>query len=62
MEVPRDGDLYTVLRYLAVAEPTPFGERHGLERVLPPEGEGYVIVLTANPARVPERAGMVVGS
>lgn len=62
VEVPRDGDLYTVLRYLAVAEPTPFGERHGLERVLPPEGEGYVIVLTANPARVPERAGMVVGS
>ena len=62
VEVPRDGDLYTVLRYLAVAEPTPFGERHGLERALPPEGEGYVIVLTANPARVPERAGMVVGS
>ena len=62
VEVPRDGDLYTVLRYLAVAEPMPFGERHGLERVLPPEGEGYVIVLTANPARVPERAGIVVGS
>lgn len=62
LEIPRDGDLYTVLRYLAVAETTPFGELHGLGPVMPAEGEGYVIVLTANPARVPERAGVVVGS
>ena len=62
VEVPRDGDLYTVLRYLAVVEPTPFGEQHGLERAMPPEGEGYVIVLTSLPSRAPRRTGMVVGS
>jgi uncharacterized protein (DUF58 family) len=62
VEVPRDGDLYTVLRYLAVVEPTPFGEQHGLDRVMPPEGEGYVIALTSLPSRVPGRVGMVVGS
>jgi uncharacterized protein (DUF58 family) len=62
LEVPREGDLYTVLRFLAVVEPTPFGERHGLERAMPAEGDGYVIVLTADPARVPERTGVVVGS
>lgn len=62
VEVPRDGDLYTVLRYLAVVEPTPFGEQHGLDRTMPPEGEGFVIVLTSLPSRAPGRAGMVVGS
>jgi hypothetical protein len=45
-----------------VAEPTPFGEQHGLERVMPPEGEGYVILLTCLPSRAHLRAGMVVGS
>lgn len=62
VEVPRDGDLYTVLRYLAVVEPTPFGKGHGLEQVLPGDGEGYVIVLTSDAARAPSGTGLVVGS
>ncbi|MBI2688315.1 MAG: DUF58 domain-containing protein [Acidobacteria bacterium] len=62
LQVPRDGDLYSALRYLAVAEPTPFGEKDGLDRVMPPEGEGYVIVLTPDPKRAPAGAGIVVGS
>jgi len=62
LEVPRDGNLYTVLRYLAVAEPTPFGEKDGLEALMPPEGDGFVIVLTPDPTRAPARAGMVTGS
>lgn len=62
MEIPRDGDLYTVLRYLAVVEPTPFGEWDGLGRVMPGESEGYVILLTADPRRAPAGAGIVAGS
>jgi len=62
IEVPRDGDLYTVLRYLAVIEGTPFGEQDGLDRIMPPDGEGYVIVLTSLASRAPARAGIVVGS
>jgi uncharacterized protein (DUF58 family) len=62
IEVPREGDLYTVLRYLAVVEPTPFGERDSLDRIMPATGDGFVIVLTADPTRAPSSAGIVVGS
>jgi uncharacterized protein (DUF58 family) len=62
IEVPRDGDLYTVLRYLAVAEVAFLSAHDDLELLLPPDGEGYVIVLTSQPSRVPSRAGLVVGS
>ncbi len=62
LEVPRDGHLYTVLRYLAVVEPTPYGATHGLERVLPEAGDGYVLVLTSDVTRVPAGAGVVTGS
>lgn len=62
IEVPLDGDLYTVLRYLAVVEPTPVSERDGLRRVMPAEEEGHVIVLTADTARVPAGSGAAVGS
>ncbi|MFN0106224.1 MAG: DUF58 domain-containing protein [Bryobacteraceae bacterium] len=62
LEVPGNGDLYTVLRYLAVAEPTPFGEGDGLARVMPGEGEGYAIVLTSDVSRAPTGTGIVVGS
>ncbi|HEU0121157.1 MAG TPA: DUF58 domain-containing protein [Bryobacteraceae bacterium] len=60
--VPHDGDLYTVLRYLAVVEPTPFGEKHGLEAALPGDGDGLVIVLTADSARVPAGTSVAIGS
>lgn len=62
LEIPRDGDLYTVLRYLAVVEPTPFGELDTIRRVLPAETEGFIIVLTSDPSRVPATTGLVVGS
>ncbi len=62
IEVPRDGDLYTVLRYLAVVEPTPFGNNDSLARVMPPMGDGFVMVFTADPARAPEGAGAVAGA
>lgn len=62
LEVPEDGDLYAVLRYLAVVEPALFAEPGGLERVMPPEGEGHVIVLTADPQRIPARRGLVAGT
>ena len=62
LEVPRDGDMYAVLRYLAVAEVTPFGEQDGLAALMPPEGDGYVVLLTAFPSRAPDRVGLVVGS
>ena len=62
IEVPRDGDLYTVLRYLAVVESTPFGETDSLHRLMPPAGDGFVIVLTADPTRAPAASGIVVGS
>lgn len=62
VEVPRDGDLYTILRYLAVVEPTPFGERDSLARVMPESSEGFIIVLTPDPARAARSANIVVGS
>ncbi len=62
LEIPRDGDLYTVLRYLAVVEPTPFGDGDSLHRILPAEAEGFIIVLTPDPSRAPSNAGLVVGS
>lgn len=61
LEVPRDGDIYTLLRYLAVAEPTPFGDRSELERILPGEEAGHVIVLTADATRVPAGTAALIG-
>jgi uncharacterized protein (DUF58 family) len=62
LAVPGHGDLYAVLRYLAVAEPALDASVSGLARVLPAEGEGFVIVMTADPGRLPDRVGLVVGS
>ena len=62
LAVPEDGDLYAVLRYLAVVEPLPFADGRGLTHLLPADGEGFVIVLTAGPAGLQGRVGLVVGS
>lgn len=62
IDVPRDGDLYVVLRYLAVAEIAFLSAQDELQTLMPPEGEGYVILLTSQPSRAPARAGLVVGS
>lgn len=54
VRVPDDGDLYTVLRYLALAEPTPFGSDDSLALLSPSEEDDSVlIVLTTDPARAP---------
>ncbi len=62
LEIPRDGDLYTVLRYLAVVEPTPFGNDDTLAAVMPSGDDGFVLVLTSDPARAPHGASLVAGS
>ncbi len=46
LEVPRDGDVYTVLRYLAVVSPALQGGAKDLERLMPEAGAGFVIVLS----------------
>jgi uncharacterized protein (DUF58 family) len=62
IEVPRQGDLYTVLRYLAIVEPTPFGPGDGLGPLVAGGEDGFVIVLTSDPSRAPQGVGVVAGA
>jgi len=55
IDTPRDGDCYTVLRYLALVEPMPFDAADGLEQIVPIDSDSAVLVLTADPARNPVR-------
>jgi uncharacterized protein (DUF58 family) len=59
LAVPKDGDLFTVLRYLAVVEPIPLALGAGLNAVMPGEDDGHIVVLTPDPARVPAGKGVI---
>jgi uncharacterized protein (DUF58 family) len=62
LEVPENGDLYTVLRYLAVVEITPFPDLQRLARVFPEGPDAFTILMTSDPARAQGRPGLVAGS
>lgn len=62
ISVPSGGDLYSVLRYLAIVESTPFGSGGDLERLIPQDDEAIVFVLTPDPARAPAGPGIHTSS
>ncbi|MBM3788110.1 MAG: DUF58 domain-containing protein [Acidobacteria bacterium] len=49
---PNGGDIYTILRYLAVVEPIFLDAEDGLERLIPNDDGGQLLVLTPSPARL----------
>lgn len=60
IQVPAEGDLYTVLRYLAVVEPAPFAEIEGLARAMPADDAGHVLVLTPDALRAGTGAADII--